>query len=157
MKCIYCAHSESRVVDSRQSDDGSFIRRRRECLNCMRRFTTYEKAEPVRLTVIKKDGTRQPYDAAKIRLGIQKACEKRPVSQEEITRIADRIHTECMDLFDEDIPASEIGRMVLMNLKDVDQVAYARFSCVYHEIGDLESFASELERLMNNIPEGKAD
>lgn len=123
----------------------------------MRRFTTYEKAEPVRLMVIKKDGARQPFDTAKIRLGIQKACEKRPVSASQIEDIADKIYLDAVAEFDDDIPASEIGRMVLENLKNVDQVAYARFSCVYHEIGDLESFVIELERLMNKHPEGKAD
>lgn len=157
MKCMFCGHTESRVVDSRQSEDGTLVRRRRECLNCVRRFTTYEKAEPVRLTVIKKDGTRQPFDLAKLKLGIQKACEKRPVSIEQIDDIADRIHMYLMTEFDEDIPASEIGSVVLRNLENVDQVAYARFSCVYHEIGDLESFAYELERLLSKIPEGKAD
>lgn len=157
MKCLFCAHSESRVVDSRQSDDGNLIRRRRECLNCFRRFTTYEKAEPVRLTVIKKDGTRQPFDLAKLKMGIQKACEKRPVSPDQINDIVDRIHLNAVSEFDDDIQASEIGRMVLDNLRDVDQVAYARFSCVYHEINDLESFAYELERLLNKLPEGKAD
>lgn len=157
MRCIYCAHSESRVIDSRQSEDGSHIRRRRECLKCFRRFTTYEKAEPVRLMVIKKDGTRQLFDLSKLRLGIQKACEKRPVSTEEITEIVDKIYIDAVSMFDDDIPASEIGKMVLNNLKAVDEVAYARFSCVYHEINDLESFADELERLMSKIPEGKAD
>lgn len=145
------------MVDSRQSDDGTLIRRRRECLNCFRRFTTYEKAEPVRLTVIKKDGTRQPFDLAKLKLGIQKACEKRPVSIEQIDDIVDKIQMCVISGFDDDIPASEIGRMVLENLKNVDQVAYARYSCVYHEIDDLESFVYELERLLSKLPEGKAD
>jgi len=107
--------------------------------------------------VIKKDGTRQPFDLAKLKLGIQKACEKRPVTSKEIDDIVDRIHLNAVSAFDEDIPASEIGKMVLDNLRDVDQVAYARFSCVYHEINDLESFAYELERLLSKLPEGKAD
>ncbi len=107
--------------------------------------------------VIKKDGTRQPFDLNKLRLGIQKACEKRPVSEEAISEIVDRIHMDAISAYDDDIPASEIGRMVLESLKTVDQVAYARFSCVYHEISDLESFAYELERLLSKLPEGKAD
>ncbi len=107
--------------------------------------------------VIKKDGTRQPFDLAKLKLGIQKACEKRPVSIFQINDIVDKIHLNAVSEFDDDIPASEIGRMVLDSLRDVDQVAYARFSCVYHEINDLESFVYELERLLNKLPEGKAD
>lgn len=107
--------------------------------------------------MIKKDGTRQPFDPAKLKLGIQKACEKRPVSTDQINDIVDNIHLNAISVFDDEIPASEIGRMVLENLRDVDQVAYARFSCVYHEINDLESFAYELERLLSKLPEGKAD
>ena len=157
MKCIYCGQTESRVVDSRQSEDGTTIRRRRECLYCFRRFTTYEKAEPVRLMVIKKDGTRQLFDLDKLALGIQKACEKRPVSEKTIDEIAEAIYANALSNYDEAIEASEIGKMVLDKLQDVDEVAYARFSCIYHEINDLESFYNELDRLMKRNPEGKAD
>lgn len=157
MKCIFCDYSESRVVDSRSSDDGTLIRRRRECLNCFRRFTTYEKAEPVRLMVIKKDGQKQPFDLTKIRLGIQKACEKRPVSKETMDEVAERIRMNAFGLYEAEISASDIGNMVLDELQRVDEVAYARFSLVYHEINDLESLLTELERLMNKNPEGKAD
>lgn len=157
MKCIFCAHSESRVVDSRQSDDGTLIRRRRECLNCFRRFTTYEKAEPVRLMVIKKDGARQQFDIQKLKKGIQKACEKRPVDENVINDIADRIQLNALSMYDDDIPASEIGKMVLEQLKKVDEVALARFSLVYHEVNDLEGIQKELKRLKNEHPAGKAD
>lgn len=157
MKCIYCGLQDTRVVDSRPNEDGTLIRRRRECIECFRRFTTYEKAEPVRLMVIKKDGAKQPFDLAKIRRGVEKACEKRPVSQDAIDEMMDAIRQNAYNLYEDEISASEIGKMVLDELKRVDEVAYARFSIVYHEISDLESFYKELKRSMQFFPEGKAD
>lgn len=157
MKCIFCNSMDTRVVDSRSHDDGMAIRRRRECLECFRRFTTFEKAEPVRLMVIKKDGAKQLFDLAKIRKGVEKACEKRPVSGEAIDEMMERIRQNAYDLYEDDIPASDIGKMVLNELKRVDEVAYARFSIVYHEISDLESFYRELKRIIHKDMEGKAD
>ena len=157
MKCIYCAHCESRVLDSRQSDDGTLIRRRRECLNCFKRFTTFEKAEPVRLMVIKKDGAKQPFDLSKLKKGIQKACEKRPVDENVISDLADRIQLNALSVYGDNIPASEIGKMVIDELKKVDEVALYRFSLVYHEVNDLEDIQQELSRLKNERPQGKAD
>ncbi len=148
MKCVYCLYIRSRVVDSRISDDGSVIRRRRECENCGRRYTTFEKAEAVPLNVIKKSGAKEPFDPEKLRRGIEKACQKRPVSKEAITTMADDIERAVFLNSDTEISSDLIGKQVMNALKKTDEVAYARFSCVYHEVNDLNSFVDELERLI---------
>lgn len=156
MKCVYCNAGDSRVVDSRQSEDGSVIRRRRECLNCGKRFTTYEKADPVQLTVIKKNGQKQMFDLTKLKRGIERACEKRPVSSEKIEEIVDEIQLKCISMNDTEIESSVLGRMVMDRLRKLDEVAYARFSCVYHEFKDLKTFVNDLEKLIQEN-RGKAD
>lgn len=156
MKCVYCTGIDSRVVDSRQSEDGSVIRRRRECLNCGKRFTTYEKADPVQLTVIKKNGVKQGFDLNKLKRGIERACEKRPVSRDSIEELVEEIQMKCVSLSNTEIQSSFLGKMVMDKLKYLDEVAYARFSCVYHEFNDLQAFVTDLEKIIQEN-KGKAD
>ena len=156
MKCVYCTAGDSRVVDSRQSEDGNVIRRRRECLKCGKRFTTYEKADPIQLTVIKKNGQKQSFDLSKLKRGIERACEKRPVSDEKIEELVDEIQLHCISSNSTEIESSILGRMVMEKLKYLDEIAYARFSCVYHEFKDLQTFVSDLEKLIQEN-RGKAD
>ena len=147
MKCPYCQHRDSRVVDSRTSDDDSTVRRRRECPDCQRRFTTYERVGEVRLFVIKKDGRREPFDRAKIIAGMTKACEKRPVSLETIEQAADQIERQARDELTEEVPTSRIGALVMEKLREMDSVAYVRFASVYKEFRDAHSFVKEVEGL----------
>jgi transcriptional repressor NrdR len=147
MKCPYCHHSESRVVDSRLADDGAAIRRRRECESCGRRFNTYERPEEVPLFVIKKDGRREQFDRTKIMVGITKACEKRPVSREDIERIADEIEAALRDQLATEVPARQIGEMVMERLRKLDEVAYVRFASVYKDFRDVDSFLEEIRSL----------
>lgn len=147
MKCPYCQHRDSRVVDSRTSDDDSTVRRRRECPECQRRFTTYERASEVRLFVIKKNGVREPFDRGKIVTGMRKACEKRPVSMEAIERAADEIERQVRDELMEEVPTSRIGALVMEKLRAMDSVAYVRFASVYKEFHDAHSFVKEVEGL----------
>ena len=150
MKCIYCGHSESKVVDSRPLDDGTSTRRRRECLSCQRRFTTYEKAELTPMMVIKKDGSREIFDIEKVRRGIIKACEKRNISADVMDKMATDIEKAVYDYEGHEIPSVEIGNMVMDYLKDVDQVAYVRFASVYREFKDVETFMEELKKLVQS-------
>ncbi len=150
MKCIYCGYSESKVVDSRPLDDGTSTRRRRECLKCQRRFTTYEKAELTPMMVIKKDGSREMFDIEKVRRGIIKACEKRNISAEAMEKMANDIEKAVYDYEGHEIPSVEIGNMVMDYLKDVDQVAYVRFASVYREFKDVETFMEELKKLVQS-------
>lgn len=150
MKCIYCGHPESKVVDSRPLDDGASTRRRRECLNCQRRFTTYEKAELSPMMVIKKDGSREMFDLEKIRRGMMKACEKRNISVDVIDKTASEIEKSVYDYEGHEIPSVEIGNMVMDALKDIDQVAYVRFASVYREFKDVSTFMEELKKLVEN-------
>jgi transcriptional repressor NrdR len=147
MKCPFCHHPESRVVDSRVADDGAAIRRRRECESCGRRFNTYERSEEVPLFVIKKDGRREEFDRSKIMTGITKASEKRPVSREDIERIADEIEVALRDQLATEIPAREIGGMVMERLRAIDEVAYVRFASVYKDFRDVDSFLEEIRGL----------
>ena len=147
MKCPFCHHPESRVVDSRVADDGAAIRRRRECESCGRRFNTYERSEEVPLFVIKKDGRRQEFDRSKIMTGITKASEKRPVSREDIERIADEIEAALRDQLANEIPARQIGEMVMERLRAIDEVAYVRFASVYKDFRDVDSFLEEIRGL----------
>jgi len=147
MTCPFCHSPESRVVDSRLAEDGAAIRRRRECESCGRRFNTYERPEEVPLFVIKKDGRREPYDRSKIMVGITKACEKRPVSREDIERLGDEIERALRDQMATEVPAPQIGEMVMERLRQLDAVAYVRFASVYKEFRDVDSFLEEIRGL----------
>ncbi len=140
MKCMYCGFLESKVIDSRPSEDGSNIRRRRECLNCGRRFTTYETVETTPILVIKNDGTRQPFDSAKIRNGIIRSCEKRPVPLHVIDKLVADIEKKVYNTLDQEIHTSKIGEYVMDGLKEIDQVAYIRFASVYRQFRDVTTF-----------------
>ena len=148
MRCPYCGEEETMVVDSRQADEGRSIRRRRECINCQKRFTTYETVETVPIMVVKRDGRRQPYDRNKIRNGLVRACEKRPVSLEEMDALADSIEQNLQNAMIREVPASQIGEMVMERLKPLDQVAYVRFASVYRQFKDINSFMAELNALL---------
>jgi transcriptional repressor NrdR len=148
MKCPYCDHSESKVIDSRESKNGLSIRRRRECLSCTRRFTTYEKIEEIPYMVIKKDGQRQRFDSQKLLQGLLKACEKRPVPVSKLEEIVEEVEAKLQDRHEKEIEASEIGQLVMTRLKDLDKVAYVRFASVYREFKDVLEFKKELEVLL---------
>ena len=147
MKCIYCGNEESKVLDSRNSDESNAIRRRRECLNCGRRFTTYEIIETTPILVIKNDGSRQSFDAQKIKNGIIKACEKRPVSMSQIDNIVNDIKKTIQNKLTQEIRSSQLGEMVMEALKNLDEVAYVRFASVYRQFKDIESFKKLLENM----------
>ena len=149
MKCRYCASTESKVIDSRPTEDGSAIRRRRECINCGKRFTTYEKIEEIPIMVVKRDGRREAFDSEKIRIGIRKACEKRPVSADAQDRLVDEISREVFNTLASEITTTDIGEVVMQKLKDVDEVAYVRFASVYKEFKDTQTFLQELQRLLD--------
>ncbi len=148
MRCPFCSHVESKVVDSRASKEGDSIRRRRECLKCMRRYTTYERIEEVAQMVIKKDGRREPFDRWKIKSGILKACEKRPVSLEQIDLLIDEVERGLFNSSEHEISTKAIGEAVMNRLKQLDQVAYVRFASVYRQFRDLNEFMEELKRLL---------
>lgn len=148
MRCPYCAYPESKVIDSRPTDENNSIRRRRECLSCGKRFTTYEIVERVPLVVVKKDGSRQSFDRSKILGGLLKACEKRPVPMETLERAAARIEQKLVNAMDREIPSVRIGELVMDELKEIDQVAYVRFASVYRQFQDLDSFMNELNKLL---------
>ena len=149
MKCPFCDYDESKVVDSRPVEEGTMIRRRRECIRCAKRFTTYERIENIPLIVVKKGGQRVPFDKNKILNGMIKACEKRPVPIDNIQRVVDLIEKELYQVEDKEVESSYIGERVMDALKDIDQVAYVRFASVYREFKDVESFMDELNRLMS--------
>lgn len=148
MKCPYCGFQESKVVDSRPADDGS-IRRRRECLQCERRFTTYETVESLPMVVIKKDGSRQSFDRSKVLRGIQRSCEKRPVPVAEMERMTTEIEQELQNNLEREISTKLVGEMVMDKLKKADEVAYVRFASVYRQFKDINTFMSELNKLLN--------
>lgn len=148
MKCPYCGYQESRVLDSRPTDDGSVIRRRRECEECHRRFTTYEKVEEAPLVVVKKDGRRERFDPQKILAGLLKACEKRPVPSERLSALVTDIEKELRAQGDQEVESRVIGEMVMDRLRGVDEVAYVRFASVYRQFGDLRRFVEEVQRLL---------
>ena len=147
MKCIYCGGEESKVLDSRNSDETNSIRRRRECLKCGRRFTTYETVETTPILVIKNDGSRQSFDASKLKNGIIKACEKRPVSMGQIDGIVSDIEKTIQNRLTQEIKSSELGEMVMDALKNLDEVAYVRFASVYRHFKDVDSFKILLENM----------
>ena len=148
MKCPFCGHQEDKVVDSRASSDGRSIRRRRECLGCGKRFTTYEHVEEQPLMVIKKDGRREPFDRHKLLAGLIKACEKRPVSMDDLEGLVDEVERELSQQFEREVPSREIGERVMRKLHALDPVAYVRFASVYREFKDVEQFMRELKDLL---------
>lgn len=148
MKCPFCGYDDSKVLDTRPTDEGNTIRRRRECLNCQKRFTTYEKIEQSPIMVIKKDGNRQAFDREKIIRGMIKSCEKRPVSAADIEEAVNNIEKKIENSMKKEISSLEIGEMVMDELKDLDEVSYVRFASVYREFKDLQSFIDELENFV---------
>ncbi len=148
MRCPYCSYSESKVIDSRPAEEGTTIRRRRECLSCGKRFTTYEIMERLPLLVIKRDGSRQSFDRMKVIGGMVKACEKRPVPVDEIERVADEIEQELQSSLEREVSSAQIGEMIMDRLKDMDQVAYVRFASVYRQFKDINTFLDELNKLL---------
>ncbi len=149
MKCQYCSCTDSKVIDSRPTDDGNSIRRRRECTNCGRRFTTYEKVELNPLFVVKKDGRRELFDSQKIKTGILHACDKLPVSMQEIDGIVSRVEQKCYANMEGEISTEQIGDIVMMELKALNDVAYVRFAAVYRKFTDLGTFMQELQKLVD--------
>jgi transcriptional repressor NrdR len=147
VECPYCDHADTRVIDSRLSEGNDAIRRRRGCLSCEKRFTTYERREPLRLVVLKKDGTREPFDRTKLQVGLMKACAKRRVSEEEIEYIVDEIEAELRDRRRCEVTSRRLGDMALLRLRKLDMVAYLRFASVYRQYTDVDQFRSELVRL----------
>jgi len=148
MKCPYCGYSESKVIDSRPADEGSSIRRRRECLACQKRFTTYETVESLPMVVVKKDGSRQSFDRRKVLGGMIRACEKRPVPVAELEKISGEIEQELQNSMEREVSTVKIGEMVMDRLKQVDEVAYVRFASVYRQFKDIDTFMSELSKLL---------
>lgn len=148
MKCPFCGYLDSKVVDSRPTEDGSSIRRRRECLECHKRFTTFEVMESLPVVVIKKDGSRQSFDRNKLLNGMIRACEKRPVSLETMEKMVDEIEQILQNELNREVPSAQIGEMVMDRLKDVDEVAYVRFASVYRQFKDISTFMSELNKLL---------
>lgn len=150
MRCPYCENKESKVIDSRHTEDGRAIRRRRECESCGRRFTTYEKVEEMILMVVKKDGSRQAFDRNKLMNGIIRACEKRPVSISDIEGIVDSIERGLNNTMEKEVESTLVGELVMEKLKDLDEVAYVRFASVYRQFTDVNTFVQEVERLLTN-------
>ena len=149
MKCPFCSHENTRVIDSRPAEDNNSIRRRRVCDECGKRFTTYEKIETIPLIVIKKDNNRETYDRAKLEGGVLRACHKRPVSAQQITALVDAVETEIFNLEDREISSQVVGELVMNKLKDLDAVAYVRFASVYREFKDVNTFMDELKKFLN--------
>ena len=150
MKCPFCGKENTRVIDSRPADDNCSIRRRRECEECGKRFTTYEKVETIPLIIIKKDKIREAYDRSKIESGVIKSCHKRPISVDEIEKCIDRIETKIFNLEQKEVESTIIGEIVMDHLKELDEVAYVRFASVYREFKDIDSFLEELKVLKEN-------
>lgn len=153
MKCPFCAALEDKVVDSRSSKSGDAIRRRRECLKCGKRYTTYEQLEDIQPMVAKKDGRREPFDRLKVLGGLRKACEKRPVSEETLEGLVDDVQRELEIRFDKEYPSHEIGELIMQKLYLMDEVAYVRFASVYRQFKDVKAFSDELKRFMSRFDE----
>ena len=153
MKCPYCSYGESRVIDSRPTDEGERIRRRRECLKCGKRFTTYEVIETVPVVVVKKDRSRETFDRNKLLNGLLRACEKRPVSLDTLENVVDEIQNTLQNSLEREVPSSRIGEYAMDRLKDIDEVAYVRFASVYRQFKDVHSFMEELSRLIQTKKE----
>lgn len=152
MKCPYCSDMENKVIDSRMTKDGNTVRRRRECLGCERRFTTYERVEQTPLVLIKKDGRRENFDRNKVLVGMQKACQKRDISVNTIERFVDELERELLELGEKEIPASVVGERIMNKLHQLDDVAYVRFASVYREFKDINDFMSELKEMFATGP-----
>ena len=150
MKCPFCSHENTRVIDSRPAEDNNSIRRRRVCDECGKRFTTYEKIETIPLIIIKKDNNREAYDRAKIEAGVLRACHKRPVSAQQITTLVDEVENEIFNREEREIPSGTIGELVMNKLNDLDAVAYVRFASVYREFKDVNTFMDELKSVLND-------
>ncbi len=150
MKCPFCGYEESKVIDSRPTDEGQRIRRRRECLNCAKRFTTYEIIESLPIIVIKKDKSREAFNRDKLMTGLLRACEKRPVSIDTLDTLIDEIETTLQNSLDREVSSEKIGELVMEKLKKIDEVAYVRFASVYRQFKDINTFMKELNKLLNN-------
>jgi len=150
MKCPFCGKENTRVIDSRPADDNCSIRRRRQCDECSKRFTTYEKVETIPLVVIKKDNIREPYDRAKIESGVFRSCHKRPISVAQITALVDEVETTVFSMEEKEIPSFKIGEIVMDKLKNLDPVAYVRFASVYREFKDVNTFMDELKKILDH-------
>jgi transcriptional repressor NrdR len=149
MRCPFCGDENTRVIDSRPADDGSSIRRRRQCDECSKRFTTYEKVEAIPLVVIKKDNNREPYDRAKIEAGVFRSCHKRPISVDQMKALVDEVETAIFNMEEKEIKSSAIGEILMDKLKDLDAVAYVRFASVYREFKDVNTFMDELKKILD--------
>lgn len=150
MRCPFCGHEDSKVIDSRPTDEGVAIRRRRECIKCAQRFTTYEKVESLPIVVIKKDKTREMFDREKLLAGLTRACEKRPVETNTLDRLVDKIETDLQNTLKREISTKEIGEKVMEGLKDIDEVAYVRFASVYRQFKDVSTFIAEVNKLLTD-------
>ncbi|MBS5164637.1 MAG: transcriptional regulator NrdR [Butyricicoccus sp.] len=150
MKCPFCNYPDSKVVDSRPTDEGTSIRRRRECLHCLKRFTTYETVERLPLMLVKRDGTREPYNRNKLLSGVMKACEKRPVPQARLEQLVDSVEQKLFGTLESEISSQKIGEMIMQELKNVDEVAYVRFASVYRQFKDINTFLEELNSLLKS-------
>jgi len=150
MKCPFCGKENTRVIDSRPADDNCSIRRRRQCDECSKRFTTYEKVETIPLVVIKKDNIREPYDRAKIESGVFRSCHKRPISVAQITSLVDEVENSVFSMEEKEIPSFKIGEIVMDKLKNLDPVAYVRFASVYREFKDVNTFMDELKKILDH-------
>lgn len=148
MKCPFCNYVDSKVVDSRPTDEGTSIRRRRECLKCTKRFTTYETVERLPLMLIKRDGTRQPYSREKLLSGVMKACEKRPVAQLRLEQLVDKVEQKLFGTLESEVSSKTIGEMVMEEMRTIDEVAYVRFASVYRQFKDINTFMEELNTLI---------
>ncbi len=150
MKCPFCGHENTRVIDSRPAEENNSIRRRRACDECGKRFTTYEKVETIPLIIIKKDNNREAYDRSKIEAGVLRACHKRPISANQINQVIDEVETEIFNMEEKEISSQIIGELVMNKLKDLEAVAYVRFASVYREFKDINTFMDELKKVMSN-------
>ena len=149
MKCPFCGHEKTRVIDSRPAEENNSIRRRRVCDECDKRFTTYEKIETIPLIIIKKDNNRETYDRSKIEAGVLRACHKRPISVNQINQLVDEVETEIFNMEEKEIPSQVIGELVMNKLKDLEAVAYVRFASVYREFKDINTFMDELKKVLD--------
>ncbi len=148
MHCPFCHYEESKVIDTRPTEEGSAIRRRRECIQCKNRFTTYEKVEEIPLIVVKKDGTRESFNRNKVLNGVIRACEKRPVTLDQIENLVDQVETKLNNTLDKEVQSKEIGEMIMTALKEIDEVSYVRFASVYRQFKDINTFIDELTKLL---------
>jgi len=148
MNCPFCGHKEDKVIDSRESKEGDVVRRRRQCLGCERRFTTYERSDEIPYMVVKKDGRREKFDRQKVLNGLLKACEKRPVAMAKLAEVVDAVEARLADNADREISTTEIGEMLMEHLKNLDKIAYVRFASVYRDFQDVEAFLNELKNLV---------